>query len=298
MNLTFLKRLRPLHLFSGILLYAMGVGISDYLGGTLDVQRYLLGQIWVTSLQLGFYLLGDYLGRPLDVGLINRPPFIEAEEGQPELHGKDLFLFTSLIFLSITAAVTFFLEYHHALNLSAAFLMLAMVLGYLVRAFPAISSLRYGFEEFLSSLQMVVIIPGLAFIFQEGMYHRFLGLVAFPLFTLHVAMLLVFQFPTYASDLARRRKSALTRMGWKNGIFLHNLLVIVAFLVLGVSLFLGFPPRSVYPSFLALPFGLFQVWYMVKLRLGAPTRWQLLTLTAVILFLLPTYLLTYSFWTQ
>jgi 1,4-dihydroxy-2-naphthoate octaprenyltransferase len=292
------KRIRPLHLVSGMLLYAMGVGISDYLGFNIDMQTYVLGQVWLLSLQLGVFFLGDYLGNPLDEGLINRPPFHPPQEKDPRKLRKEIILPLSAIFFSLCAAFSVILEWQHGLSISSAFLMVGFFTGYIVRIFPGFRLQDSGLGDIITTLQLVAFVPALGFTLQVEEYHRFLSLTTFPLFMLHLAMLLVFQLPTYAVDLARRKQSIMTKMGWKNGIFLHNLLVILSFLVLGISLFFGFPSRFVYPVFFALPFGMFQVWYLYKITQGAPTRWKLLTLTSVVLFLLPTYLFTYSFWTQ
>lgn len=295
---TLINKIRPLHIFSGILLYAMGVGISDYLGFRVYAPTYILGQAWVLSLQLGVFYLGEYLGNPLDVGLINRPPFHQPQERDRRLIRQEVTLFISSIFFSLCAAFSVILEWQQGLSGSSAFLMVAFFVGYLVRIFPRFRIEESGFGVLITTLQMVVLIPALGFTLQAEEYHRLLSLATFPLFTLHLAMLLVFQFPTYAADLAREKGSILTRMGWKNGIFIHNILVIFSFLILGLSLFIGFPSRFVYPVLFALPFGIFQVWYLYRLAQGAPARWKLLTLTSVILFLLPAYLFTYSFWTQ
>lgn len=292
------KRIRPLHLFSGVLLYAMGVGIGDYLGFNIDSPLYVLGQVWVLSLQLGVFFLGDYLGNPLDEGLINRPPFQVSEGEDPKAFRKEIILLISAIFFSLCAAFSVILEWQHGLGISSAFLMVGFFTGYIVRIFPSFRIQDAGLGDVITTVQLVAFVPALGFTLQVEEYHRLLSLTAFPLFLLHLAMLLVFQLPTYGADLARKKGSMMTKLGWKNGIFLHNLLIILAFLMLGLSLFFGFPSRFVYPVFFALPFGMFQVWYLYRITQGAPTRWKLLTLNSVVLFLLPAYLFTYSFWTQ
>lgn len=295
---SFLKRLRPLHVLSGVLLYAMGAGISDYLGGRIDVTTYFLGQLWVVAVQAGFFFLGDSQDRRIDRGLLNRPPFQKGQEGDSSLLSRETSLWVSVGLLAGVAVLTVMLERMQVLGLPAAVLMAVFTAGYIFRVIPVVSHELDGFEGLIHSLQLVMVIPALAFLLQEGGFHRLLGLASFPIFSLHVAMVFTFQFPTYAADFRRGRNTMLTRMGWRNGIFLHNLLVLTAFLVLVGSLFLGFPAPFGVPVLLAVPFAVFQVWYMIRIGQGAPTRWRLLMLTAVILFLMPTYLLTYSFWSQ
>lgn len=285
-------------MLSGVLLYAMGVGISDYLGGRIDVTTYIIGQLWVVAAQAGFFFLGDSQDRAIDRGLLNRPPFQQGKEGDGRLLDRDLSLWISVGFLAGAAVLTVVLVRMQVLGLPAALLMTVFAAGYILRVIPIVSSELDGFEGLIHSLQLVMVIPALAYLLQVGGFHRLLGLASFPIFSLHVAMVFVFQFPTYAADIRRGQNTMLTRMGWKNGIFLHNMLVLTAFIVLVGSLFLGFPAPFGIPVLLAVPFAVFQVWYMIRIGQGAPTRWRLLMLTAVILFLLPTYLLTYSFWSQ
>lgn len=293
-----LSLFRPLHIISGALLYVMGVGIGDYLGLRVDFSVFFWGLLWVISLQLGAILLGEYLNNPLQVGILNRPPFTSpTDEGGGPFRGENL-LFLAVIFLSLCAAFTVILEIQGRLGGSLVFLMTGLLFSYFIQIWPSLRVEFAGWGEILTTMQVVVFIPALGFVFQSGEYHRFLGLTTFPLFSLHMAMMLAWQLPSYAADAARNTPSTLTQMGWKKGIFLHNMLVIVAFLMLGLSTFLGFPDRFVVPGLLALPLGAFQVWYLYRLTQGAPTRWKFLISLSVVLFLLPAYLFTYAFWTQ
>lgn len=292
------KRIRPLHVLSSVLLYALGVGISDYLGVAINIQTYILGQAWVLSLQLGMYYLGDYLGIPLELGVRDRPPFGSPKKGDQELLQPEVILSLSALLLALWAAFTVILFQLGSLSGASLFLMAAFFTAYLIRLVPDFSLLDAGYGEFLTTLQIVVIVPALGFMLQAGESHRLLGLTVFPLFALHLAMLLAFQFPSYASDITHDRVSMLTKMGWKNGIFVHNILILLAYLILGFSLFFGFPSHFVVPVLFTLPLGAFQVWYVYSLSQGAPTRWKRMLFLSITLFFLPAYLFAYTYWTR
>ena len=51
--LLFFRLSHPLFVLCGILVYALGVGVADYLGTTINWSVYLFGQVWVIALQLG-----------------------------------------------------------------------------------------------------------------------------------------------------------------------------------------------------------------------------------------------------
>ncbi len=73
--LLFFRLIRPLFLLGGLLVYALGVGIADYLGQEIDWGIYLLGQAWVTTLQLCTHFLNEYFNAPDDEQNRNRTLF-------------------------------------------------------------------------------------------------------------------------------------------------------------------------------------------------------------------------------
>ena len=56
----FIQTAGPLNLLGGILMYALGVGISRYLGHSIDWAIVALGQVWVTTYQIGSRYLSGY----------------------------------------------------------------------------------------------------------------------------------------------------------------------------------------------------------------------------------------------
>ncbi|MBL7164782.1 MAG: hypothetical protein ISS57_19515, partial [Anaerolineales bacterium] len=52
------------------------------------------------------------------------------------------------------------------------------------------------------------------------------------------------------------------------------------------------------PAFLALPLGLFLIWYLSRIAAGAKPHWGALKITAMLVYGFTVYLLTFSFWTH
>ena len=67
--------------------------------------------------------------------------------------------------------------------------------------------------------------------------------------------------------------------------------------LLGAAALFGMPRALAWPGFLTLPVGLYQVWQMVQIGQGAPTRWQVLRLTAASSTFVTAYLLAFACWT-
>jgi 1,4-dihydroxy-2-naphthoate octaprenyltransferase len=120
----------------------------------------------------------------------------------------------------------------------------------------------------------------------------------FPLTPLHIAMMLSFELPDYAIDYKYDKLTLMVRLGWEQGMALHNLLILGAYLILGLSMIFGLPTSVALPAFFALPLGLFQIWYMWRIAGGMKPNWMVLTLSAVLTFGFTAYLLTFSFWTN
>ena len=121
-------------------------------------------------------------------------------------------------------------------------------------------------------------------------------MTTFPLLLLHLAMMVAFEFPDYATDTKYEKPTFLVRMGWQRGMQLHNLLLLGGFGLLGVAWALGLPYQIVLPALFVLPVAAFQIWMMNRIEAGARPNWLLFTAAAAAIFGLTAYLLAYGFW--
>jgi 1,4-dihydroxy-2-naphthoate octaprenyltransferase len=106
------------------------------------------------------------------------------------------------------------------------------------------------------------------------------------------------ELPDYASDLSQGKRPILVRIGWQRGMIIHNALILVSFVILGIAFVFGLPIRVGWSVFFVLPIGLFQIWTMNRIGDGAKPNWNLLALLAISTFGLTAYLLTFAFWTH
>jgi 1,4-dihydroxy-2-naphthoate octaprenyltransferase len=176
--------------------------------------------------------------------------------------------------------------------------MLLIFLGAFFYAVPPVRLEASGYGELTTSILVANLVPAFALLLQTGELHRLLAMVTFPLTTLHLAMLLAFELPDYANDLKYGKRTLLVRLGWQLGMRLHNLLVLVSFLLLGIAIAQGLPLGIALPAFLVLPLGLLQIWNMNRIGAGGKPHWTSLTLAALVLFGLTSYMLAFSFWTR
>lgn len=302
--------LRPFHLLTSVFLFTLGAGIADYLGWEISPGVYLLGQLWLVSLQLGFFLFGDYMQIPLISSLFEHlkalrevSTEVEDEEEKEEENescreesDSQIQLWLAVLFLLLVAGLTTLMGYQQMLSPISITIMSMLFVGYAIYVIPDLVRRFWMFREAAFSLLLVVLPVGLGYTLQTGDYHRLLSLSTFPLYPLHLAFLLILQLISYRDDLASKRKTLFTAVGWVRGVALHNYLIITGFLILGVSLFFDFPLAFVLPSLTALFPGSYLVWYLNRLAKGAPERRALMLTLSLITFFVPVYYLLFSFW--
>ena len=295
----FLKMARPWFLLGGVLLYALGVGIARYLGTDINWQNYLVGQAWVTLLQLAAQFLDEYYDAPEDQTNTNRTIFTGGSGALgPGKLPRRVALQAALGVLAVLASLTVVMLAQGMLSPPAVLIMALAFAGAFFYATPPVRLEETGYGELTASILVAFLVPAYAYLLQTGDLHRLIPMVAFPLTCLHLAMLIAFHLPDYANDLRYERQTLLVRLGWERGMGLHNLLILSAFFLLALAVTFGLPLGIAWPAFLTLPLALLQIWQMRRIAQGATPNWTALTLNAVTLFIAAAYLLAFGFWTS
>jgi len=287
----FSRTLWLLLLFIIALLYALGVGIADYLGATVDFGLYWLGQLWAFTLFLAIYLLDRTYDPKNGVENLGRQFFCV-------LPYRSALMLGAAISLTINASLTVLLIRSGQLTPSALTILVVIVIGAFLYAIPPIRLANTGFGELTLSILIANLVPAFAFLLQFGEFHRLVAMATFPLTFLLLAAILALHFPNYASHLKYRKDSLIVRMGWDTAMTVHNIFVLAAFVIVGLAALLGFPSFAATPLLLALPLALVQIWYVTRIASGTKPNWNALSLSAVFLVGFTSYLLTFAFWTN
>lgn len=290
---------RPLFLLGGVLMYALGVGIARYLGMGIDWGVYFLGQFWVTTLQLAGQYLNEYFDAPQDNQNTNRTPFTGGSGALgPDGLPRRTALIAAAGCLAVTASLTVLLLSTASIAPGTLLIMAIGLLGALTYSVPPVRLSSTGYGELVTSFLVANLVPAFAFLLQSGDLHRLLAMATFPLTMLHLAMMLAFEFPDYATDIRLGKRTLLVRMGWQRAVLLHNMLILFAYVTLGLAVILGLPFFIALPSLLTFPLGFLQIWQMRRIADGAKPNWTALALTGIALFTVVAYLLTFAFWTR
>lgn len=290
---------RPLFLLGGVLLYALGAGIARYLGAPIDWGIYFIGQAYVTCMQLSAQYLNEYFDAPADQDNPNRTPFSGGSGvvGEGKL-SRETVMWAALTSLTILASLTVVLISAVRLSPLLVTILLLAFAGSFFYSTPPVRLVSSGYGELITSILVANLVPTFAFVLQYSELHRLLVMSTFPLTALHLAMMIVFEFSDYLNDLRHEKLNLLVRVGWERGMVIHNVMILTAFLLLGLAATLGLPLAIALPAFIPLPLGLLQIWQMRRIAGGGKPNWTTMELTAVVLLASTAYLLAFTFWTR
>jgi len=207
-------------------------------------------------------------------------------------------LMAALTCLAVLASMTVILIAKLSLPPEAYLIMGLALLGAFFYSVPPVKLDASGYGELVATILVTYLVPAYAFLLQTGELHRLVAMSAFPLAAAHLSMLLAFELPDYATDLKFQKRTLMIRLGWQNGMALHNLFILSAFLLIVLARLFGYPGFAMLAGILPLPLGLFQIWQIRNISGGARPNWNLLTIGAGALFASMAYLLGFAFWTN
>lgn len=294
----FIRLSRPPLLFIAALLYLLGTGVAHYFGITINWGMYGLGQAWLILVQFVMNALYEYFELPseqhgqsktllignsgvLEVGKLPRPMALWASVASAMAAG----LLTVLIIQESKGPESLII------------LMILVIVG-LMYSIPPVRLSATGYGELGLSIFITALVPVFAFTLQEGELHRILAMITFPLVFFFLALLLILEFPEYATDIKYGKMSLLVRLGWQRGIILHNLLILGGFFLLGLAILLGLPWKIGLPAATVIPVGFVQIWLLNRIGQGVKPNWNLMFVIALATFGMTAYFLTYGFWTH
>jgi 1,4-dihydroxy-2-naphthoate octaprenyltransferase len=263
--------------------------MARYYGANLNWDLVILGQLWLLALQLGgIFLHAHFNFRP------GSTPDKDKED-LPVRLSRPASLLIAYAFLAVTASLSVLLIRVVATT-AVLLLMSVMACSALCYSIPPFRLEYSGYGELVLSLLVANLTPALGYLLQGGDSLRLLAMVTFSLTMLYLAMLLVFSLSSYAGDLKYGRRTLMIRMGWQNGMLLHNILILGAYLLFLLAITFGLPWQIGVPALLTLPIGILQILTVNRIAAGAKPQWKSLAVMAVALFGITAYLLAFSFW--
>jgi 1,4-dihydroxy-2-naphthoate octaprenyltransferase len=270
------------------LTYSLGASIADYLGETFRAGPFWLGLVGVLLAQLSMSLLPE-------IFRLDAEPLAENETRSERQTLHNNLLYISIASLTSLALIFYALYASKQLPVSSFFFLATSLATIIIYSIPPFRLVNRGFGELLLAVHLTYIFPSIAFVLQSGDLHRFLA-ITIPLTFLAFAYFIIMNFQSFAQDQKFRRVTFLTRLGWERAVPLHHIFVIFAYIFFLAMPAFGLTLSLLWPAFLTLPFALYQIIQLRNISLGLPPNWTILIATALAVFGLTTYFLTFTFW--
>lgn len=284
------------YLLAGAFLYALGAGIVVFRGELFNWVNFWLGLAIVLLLLLSSFYLTEFYTRVQNPSRRRQKSLPGKPEDENTVLTRSTFLLAAVATLTAGAMITVLLFSAGAFNPTLLLVLgLAFLLAY-IYAVPPFRLVYSGYGEIIMAIILTNLIPALGYILQTGEMSDLLGTLTFPLTALYLAMILAVSLETYYADIKAGRQNLIIRLGWQRGMVFHNLLILIAYLLVGIGAVVGVASALTWPKLLTLPIGLFQVWQIWQISIGAKPRWNLLKITAYATFAITLYLQTFTLW--
>ncbi|NTW43771.1 MAG: prenyltransferase [Anaerolineaceae bacterium] len=268
----------------GFLLYALGAAMAVRMGIKIDWSSYLLGQVVVTSIQLMAQYLNAFYDKEVDnLSTANRTWF---SGGSGILSNGIISPSVALVAARICCGLALFAGIFAALrSVWMIPIIFFSLFGSWFYSSPPFSLMSSGWGELTTTIIVALLVPLAGYCMQGSFPRGEFWWVCFPLFLVHIAMLISFEIPDQGADQLVGKKTLTVRLGKKCAAYLLDALIVFAFLVVIILMsFSNYPGRWM---LWATPLAIVQL-AMSHDAVHSPSRSRffLLTTVAVVMFVL------------
>lgn len=291
---SYLQVIQPFLLVLVLLTYYIGPGLIHYQGGSLNWPNIFLGSL------LGVFLL---LVKDFLIANFDHPesPVRSLHRDDPrslfyqKLERKTLLAF-SFTFLTVGALTSVLIIIRNPLNLPVIFFLGIAFLGTLFSVMPSMRFDKSGYSDIFEAVLICNLVPALGYLMNNASLHILLFMLTLPMTLVYIAYKIVQSLESYSFDSTHGHKSLAVRLDWKRAMQVHNILIMSAFLFLGIFPLFGQPWSITWPVLLTIPLGVYQIVKMVDILSGGPTHWKLLKLTASGMIVMMAYMIAFTLW--
>jgi len=285
-----LKPIKVFRLISLLFTYAMGTGLAQYVGAMVSWPAVLAGAAFLCFSTLGF----DYLQAMQRINDHRfQPDGVSLKDIQKIRMGLGVI---SATFMAAAASITVGWMINGVFWQGLVVLLVAVFAIGGITILEGTSEKLQPFHSLFDAVLVVIIPPALGYFLQTQEMHRFLTMAVLGSVPLYLAYILLSQLIRFGEDHRKGILTTVTAIGWEAAMVLHNALILFGFLMFALAAVLGFHWSLIWPVFLTLPLGLFEIWLMERVRHGQKPLWRIMQFALGATVLIPVYLLTLSFW--
>jgi 1,4-dihydroxy-2-naphthoate octaprenyltransferase len=292
----FLKILRPDYVFLSVSFYFLGAGIFRYLGGRIEWNTLAVGLTFILLSNLSEWFLNKYFEyKQLPIQFL-KTQFQDLTRDEFDYYIKALFLIGIMSF--VCASVLFFsMIIIHSVNSLSIFVMSLIFLSTVAYSVPPIRLAEKGWGDILLVIGFAIITPAFAYSLQENGFHRLIAIISIPLFTLLLTTFISSGFPGYLQGMVSGKMSLLLFLQWNTGIVVHNILVLLTYLILGIGVLSGLPFPLALPFLIGLPFALISIYELSRIQNAQKPNWLVLITGSFGSIVCTLCLLLFALWT-
>ncbi|PKO18255.1 MAG: hypothetical protein CVU39_02115 [Chloroflexi bacterium HGW-Chloroflexi-10] len=270
-----------------VVTYCVGGGFVSYLGKVINWLAFWTGLIIVVLFIVSFNFIYEFFRLQESKA---------AQKSEKDFRLRTIYLQFGLTTLTIGAVLTVLLYSVQNIGVVVWLFLAIFFIMNLSNAVPPLSLKKSGYGELVSAVNIAVLAPAFSVSLQLGDIHPTLVLITFPMFFLFLSMFLAISLEGYFEDIKTNRNTLMTRLGWKTGINLHNIFILMTFFIYGLSTLLGLSWQLSYPVFFSIPIAIIQFWEMVRINEGHKPRWKLLRLSSIGTVAVLNYFLLFRMW--
>jgi 1,4-dihydroxy-2-naphthoate polyprenyltransferase len=259
---AFIRLGRPLFLGGGFLMFGLGASIAAWHGHAINLHRYALGQLAVTTFQLMTHYANDYFDYEADRA--NTTPTRWSGGSRVLPNGelpRHIALVAAIVLASLGATTSAALAFDSPSWTGIVLTMLAIFLLAWEYSAPPLRLCGSGAGEVDTAIVVTALVPWLGFYLQApdlvGLEVLVLAIV--PPFLLQVAMLIAIEFPDAAGDASTGKRTLVVRLGASRSARLYVAITIAAYGCLPFAVLLGLPAMVAIAAALPVPIALWRV---------------------------------------
>jgi 1,4-dihydroxy-2-naphthoate octaprenyltransferase len=222
---AFAQLTRPMFLFGGVVLYALGVAIAASQGIAVDVGRAVMGQILVTSIQVMAHYSNEYYDYEVDRLVGNNRTWFSGGSGV--LPSGQLDRNVARNAARVCAAMAIMAIVISSIQVPGLLIIGTIsFLGAWFYSSPPLSLMGSGWGELTTSILTGLFVPLTGYVMQAGRIDPNVLVICAPMMLIYMAMIIAFQFPDRAADAVVGKRTLTVRLGLRRVAALHNALII------------------------------------------------------------------------
>ena len=284
------------HTLQLIFSYTLGAAVVDYSTGFLDWNVFIFGLLALLSLSIVIRLVEQFFFTETDL-LSRLEELLKLNEARKPGDGiiidrpRYLFLMLAVPFLILFFLAFLSLYRAGTMHAGALFTLLLIALLNSLSHNPPLHLTQTRYRDLIDGFSAIVLAAGFGNLLQYSTIIDLTTFLALTLLLLYFALRIVQGLESYDEDERMERDTFLNAVGWEMGMRIHNLFLLISYLILALAFaFFSLPWELLWPLLLNFVFVLLQVLQMIRVHNGAPVNWRLLRLNAYTTFYFFLYL--------